>query len=136
MQLHTPQRSRICASRICANISKLCFINFSHGTLYKCLGVYLLSKSTTHERTSFWAIFCCSGFLQIHGCCIDVPFLHQWKSKLTTCSSMFYFVNICIGLVSLVIYSVVARRYKYRKRDNICNIHKFAEDYYSKYGSV
>ena len=49
-----------------------------------------------------------------------------------SCQLLGYFLfNLAIGLVSLVIFIFVARRYKYRKRDDICNIYQYAEDYYS-----
>ena len=62
-----------------------------------------------------------------------IPFLFNWKSLVISCRTGFYLFNFCIGLVSLTIYTLVARRYKYRKRDDICNVYKFAEEYYSKY---
>ena len=30
-------------------------------------------------------------------------------------------LNLCVGLVSSLLYAFVARRYKYRKGDDICN---------------
>ncbi len=44
---------------------------------------------------------------------------------------IYFLVNIIIGVVSIIVYVCVARRYEYRKRDEPCNVHKYAEDYFS-----
>ena len=62
-------------------------------------------------------------------------FLYAWKSQLARCQFGYYLLNICIGLASLILYTIVARKYKDRKRDDICNVYQYAEDYYTKYGS-
>ena len=44
---------------------------------------------------------------------------------------VYFLVNIVISVVSFVVYVCVARRYKYRERDEPCNIRQYAEEYYS-----
>ncbi len=60
-------------------------------------------------------------------------FIHHWYSTSLSCGSAYYIFALCIAVVSLLVYINVARKYKYRKRDDICNIYKFAEDYYSNF---
>ena len=40
-------------------------------------------------------------------------------------------VNIVIGLIAVLTYMWVAKKYKYRERDEICEVHRYAEEYYS-----
>ena len=43
----------------------------------------------------------------------------------------YYIVNMVIGLAAVLVYVWVAKRYRYRVRDEPCNIHRYAEEYYS-----
>ena len=58
----------------------------------------------------------------------------SWKSRLVSCNFVFYIVNLSLGLLFFLIFVVVTRKYQYRKRDDICNIYQYAEDYYSSKG--
>ena len=52
------------------------------------------------------------------------------------CNKPYYFVaKSGLVAVSLILFVIVARRYKYRVRDNDINIHKIADDYYHKYST-
>ena len=51
---------------------------------------------------------------------------------LSHCSFYCYAVCLLMGGTGFVLYSFTARRYKYRERDEVCNIHYYAEEYYSK----
>ncbi len=44
---------------------------------------------------------------------------------------VYFLVNKVIGVVSIIVYVCVARRYEYRKRDEPCNVRKYAEDFFS-----
>ncbi len=57
--------------------------------------------------------------------------IHNWHSTTLSCRSAYYIICLCIASVSLVVYINMAKKFKYRKRDDVCNIYKFAEDYYS-----
>ena len=48
-----------------------------------------------------------------------------------SCGFYYYLTNIVIGVVALLVYTCVAKRYRYRVRDELCNVHQYAEDYYS-----
>ena len=45
---------------------------------------------------------------------------------------VYFLVNIVISVVGVVFFIVTARRYRYRQRDEFCNIRKYIEDYYEK----
>ena len=40
-------------------------------------------------------------------------------------------MNIVIGLVAVLVYVWIAKRYRYRVRDELCNVCQYAEEYYS-----
>ena len=61
-----------------------------------------------------------------------VPFIFYWKLSVISCSDGYNIINILIGLMALILFTATARKYKYRKRDDICNVYQFAEEYYSK----
>ena len=48
------------------------------------------------------------------------------------CGFIYYLTNIVLGLISLLVYTCVAKKYKYRKRDNICHVYRYVIEYYSK----
>ena len=51
-----------------------------------------------------------------------------------SCGFWYYLTNIVIGVVALLVYMCVAKRYRYRVRDELCNVHQYAENYYSNHG--
>ena len=51
--------------------------------------------------------------------------------NLISCGFWYYLMNIVIGVVALLVYTCVAKRYRFRVRDEFCNIHQYAENYYS-----
>ena len=72
------------------------------------------------------ALFQCLAVVPI------LPFFTKWNSEnVLSCRSVYYLVNVGIGSISLIIYCLASRGYKYRKRDDICNVYQYAEDYYS-----
>ena len=52
-----------------------------------------------------------------------------------SCGFWYYLTNIVIGVVALLVYTCVAKRYRYRVRDELCNVHQYAENYYSNHGA-
>ena len=55
----------------------------------------------------------------------------HYKNVLS-CAAVYYLVTTVIGLLSLFIYTVVACKYKLRERDEVVNVHIFAEECYTK----
>ena len=48
------------------------------------------------------------------------------------CATAHYLEITLIGLLSLFVYTIVACKYKLRERDEVVNVHIFAEEYYTK----
>ena len=97
---------------------------------------------------SVWEFICCQSpqfmkgllfglfytiraFYQFLAAVTVMSFYYSWKSQLVSCKFTFYIVNLSLGLLFFLIFVVVTRKYQYRKRDDICNIYQYAEDYYS-----
>ena len=78
----------------------------------------------------FGLLFAIRAFFQSLSIVLLVPFIYHWKSTILECRTGYSLLNVSVGIVTLMLFGVCARKYKYRKRDDICNVYKFAEDYY------
>ncbi len=58
--------------------------------------------------------------------------LHFIQNVHTKSKVEYSLVIVVVGIVFLLVYRRVARKYKYRVRDELCNIQQFVEEYYSK----
>ena len=75
--------------------------------------------------------FAVKGFFHLIGVLgILLPFCF-WQTS-PRAGLVYFLVNIVISVVSVVFFIVTARRYRYRQRDEFCNIRKYIEDYYEK----
>ena len=79
----------------------------------------------------FGMFYAIRALLQVIAIGLILPFFIHWKSHIMSCRSGYYLTNLGIGTISLIIFTFFARRYQYRKRDDICNVYQYAEDYYS-----
>ena len=76
--------------------------------------------------------FAIKGIFQLLGALISLSFL-KWKDDFVmSCGSMYFVVNIAFSLVGLMTYICVARKYRYRQRDEPDNTYRYAEEYYDK----
>ena len=55
----------------------------------------------------------------------------HWKYSYPSCGLVYHSMNIVIGVLSFILFTWVARRYKYRERDEPSREREFAEEYYS-----
>ena len=90
------------------------------------------SQSPQHLKGILFGLFyAIKAFYEFLAAIILIPFAGNWASGIMSCLSAFLLLNLGIGVMTLLIYTVVAKKYKYRKRDDICNYYQFAENYYS-----
>ena len=75
--------------------------------------------------------FAIRGFFETIAAVVMIPFFFI-RSSFPSCGMDYYLMNIGLGVVSLLLYIYVARRYKFRERDEPCNVRRYVEDYYSK----
>jgi peptide/histidine transporter 3/4 len=59
---------------------------------------------------------------------------HKYPAKdyMLNCATAHYLEITLIGLLSLFVFTIVECKYKPRERDEVVNVHIFAEEYYSK----
>ena len=108
-------------------------LSFSRILLYISAYEFICCQSPQSMKGLLFGMFyALRAFYQCFAVVIMFLFLSYWDSIIMSCRSGFYIVNITIGTVSLIVYATVAKKYKYRKRDDICNVHLFAENYFSK----
>ncbi len=43
----------------------------------------------------------------------------------------YYAINVGVAIATFVLFTFYARKYQYRQRDEICDVYRYAEDYYS-----
>ena len=75
-------------------------------------------------------LYAIRGFYQLVAAILLVPYFELHFGS-QSCGFYFYLTNVVIGLVAVLVYMWVSKRYRYRVRDELCNIHQYAEDYYS-----
>ena len=78
----------------------------------------------------FYAI---RALYQVFSALLVLPYSYwgTFKPLMLSCEFYFYLMNTVIGLVAVLVYVWVAKRYRYRVRDELCNIRQYAEEYYS-----
>ena len=73
------------------------------------------------------------------GCVATFPFAQEklWEDQrgMLDCGFYYYLSNSVLGVIGLVVFLSVARRYRNRERDDPPYTHQYAEDYYSRYAS-
>ena len=103
-----------------------------HTFLYISIWEFICCQSPQHMKGLLFALFyAVSNFYRVLAVLFLILFLYLPKTQLVGCPFIFYAVNLIIGLISFVIFAILTYKYQYRKRDDICNIYQYAEDYYS-----
>ena len=98
--------------------------------IYTAAWEFICSQSPQQLKgTVFGLFYAIRAFYQCLGVVLILPFF-KGRSHLMGCRSSYLMLMIGVGVVSTMVYMVMARKYKYRKRDDICNIYQYAENYY------
>ena len=107
------------------------FTALSNMFIYIALYEFICAQSP-HSMKGFLIglSFAIKGLFQALAALMIIPFSFV-TSSFPSCGMYYYIMNISVGVFALSVYVVVARRYKYRKRDEICDIYRYAEEYYS-----
>ena len=75
--------------------------------------------------------FALRGLFQLIAVIMISPLIYL-GSHLPNCRMLYYILNICIGLIAVVVFIRIARKYKLRERDEPYLIYRYAEEYYSR----
>ena len=105
--------------------------------LYISVWEFICCQSPQHMKgLLFGLLYAIHAFNQLLASFTIWTFDKFLKEDIAICNRYFYLLNIGIAVLLLLIFTVVSHKYRYRKRDDICNIHMYAENYYSNYGTL
>ena len=77
--------------------------------------------------------FASQGVFQGVGTAINAPFFLASRKPFFRCWMFYYLISIGLGVVCAIVYTCAARTYRFRRRDELCDIYRYAEEYYSKF---
>ena len=102
--------------------------------MFLCISIweFICCQSPQHMKGLLFALFyALRDIYRVLAALLLISFYKFGKTQLVGCPFIFHAVNLIVGFISLVIFTIIAYKYQYRKRDDICNIYQYAEDYYS-----
>ncbi len=109
-----------------------CLYGISNMFLYTALYEFICAQSPPSMKGLLIGLcFAIKGIFQAIGAILLIP-LGYLQPFSPNCGLWYYGINTLISIISLIVFSYYAKRYKYRQRDEIYNIYQYAEDYYSK----
>ena len=79
------------------------------------------------------AFFAISGLFKFIGVTVFLVPFRYWSildKNFPSCGFAYYVPNIIIAMIGFVTYTLVARGYHYRQRDEPSNVHRYVENYY------
>ena len=117
-----------------APYAQRCLASLFTVLLYPALYEFICSQSPHAMKGLLLGLcFAIKGLFEFVGLVTVLLFtIFAKKQVLPSCGMEYYILNVAVGVVALVVYSCIARRYKYRVRDEPCHVHRFVEEYYSK----
>ena len=103
----------------------------SHMLIYTAVFEFICSQSPhSMKGLLIGMLYAIKGLYQLVAALLVLPFAFS-SIQTISCGFWYYLMNIVIGVVALLVYMCVAKRYRYRERDEFCNVHQYAENYYS-----
>ena len=115
-------------------IVPLVLASLSHMLIYTAVIEFICSQSPhSMKGLLIGLLYAIKGVYQLLATILVVPFTvgYLYHPSHVSCEFYYYLVNIVIGLIAVLTYMWVAKKYKYRERDEICEVHRYAEEYYS-----
>ena len=109
-----------------------CCLPLSNILIYTALYEFICAQSPHSMKGLLIGLsFAIKGFFQALATVMVILFTFIASHSLN-CGTWYYMINIILGLVIFTVYVLVARRYKYRQREDFCDVYHFAEEFYSK----
>ena len=109
-----------------------CFFPLSNIFVYTALYEFICAQSPHSMKGLLIGLsFAIKGFYQALAAAMVFPFM-SIDFHYLNCGVYYYMMNCVVGVVILVVYVRVARRYKHRQREDFCDVYRYAEEYYSK----
>ena len=114
---------------------QLTLLALSNMLVYTAVFEFICSQSPhSMKGLLIGLLYAIRGSYQLLAFFLVMPFIFKvpfYTIHSISCGFYYYLTNIVIGVVALLVYMCVAKRYRYRERDEQCNIHQYAENYYS-----
>ena len=118
-------------NRVLALIPQQCLSTLSVLFIYPALYEFVCAQSPHSMKGLFIGLsFAVKGYFEFLPSATFLLF-YLLRHSLSDYITVYYAVTTAVGVVGLLLYVYFARRYKLRERDELCNVHRFAEEYYS-----
>ena len=112
-------------------ISGEVLVSFSEMLLFISFFEFICAQSPLSMKGMLIGLtYAIEGVFNLLALSLQLPFYH-WKYTYPSCGLVYHSINIVIGVASFILFTWVARRYKYRERDEPSRERQFAEEYYS-----
>ena len=120
------------------NIGKLLFIPqtiqaFSYVLFYPVSLEFTVAQSPVHMRGVMVGLWYVASWGLGHLINIIVEFLFNCESQYICTSFYYYITKSVLVLIILIVFVILAKRYKYRVRENEVNIVQIVDDHYQRY---
>ena len=118
-------------------IVPLVLTSLSHILIYTAVFEFICSQSPhSMKGLLIGLLYAIKGLYQLLATLFVVPFAVGYTSHPShvgqmSCGFWYYSAHVAVGLIAVLAYVWVAEKYKYRERDEICDVHRYAEEYYS-----
>ena len=108
-------------------------LSLSNMLIYIALYEFICSQSPHSMRGLLIGLsFAIKGLFQVFAALLALPFALAMHNTHISCGVSYYVMNTGVGVVAVLVYVCVSRKYQYRERDEPSNIYMYAENYYSK----
>ena len=112
---------------------QLVLVSLSNMLIHIALYEFICSQSPHSMKGLLIGLsYAIKGLFQIIAALLALPFALAMDNTHISCGVSYYIMNAGVGVVSVLVYVWVSRKYKYRERDEPSNIYLYAENYYSK----
>lgn len=102
----------------------------SHMLIYIAALEFICAQSPNAMKGMLIGVFyAIKGMFQLLGTIFILPFL-AWGNSNPDRGFGYHLVNLILGFFAIVVYAIVAKRYKYRVRDEPSREREYAEAYY------
>ena len=117
-------------SLVCLAQRSLCAL--SNILIYPALYEFICAQSPHSMKGLLMGLlFAIRGLFEL--CAVfTVIILIYIREFYNSCAIDYYLLNMILGIIGLLAYIYVAKRYKLRERNEPCHVRQYVEDYYSK----
>ena len=109
---------------------QLVLISLSNMLIYIALYEFICSQSPhSMKGLLIGLLYALKGLFKLTAALLVLPFALAMDNTHISCGVSYYIMNAGVGVVSVLVYVWVSRKYKYRERDEPSNIYMYAENY-------